>query len=287
MPGTNDFLLWAVGSGANVESQATYLADPALPIGETHGTANSARSNKVWRQASYACYSLGQIIVDVLGINAADDGNGAGFLANLKTALLNLIFSTGDVKPTYKTAADTGWIMGDDGSIGSATSGATTRANADCLPLYTVFWGFSPTFTPMVDGLARGGSASVDFNNNRAIFIPKLLGRALAVAGSGAGLTARSIAQFLGVEGANIALNQLPQTNLGTLAGNSFSGSVTAVGATSVQGFQPGGSTFNAPQPVSSLSVAVSGTVWLNGNVAQQLFSLMQPTSFLKVMIKL
>jgi len=49
-------------------------------------------------------------------------------------------WATGDIKLTYKSVADDGWIMMDDGSIGDATSGGTTRANADTLGLFTLFY---------------------------------------------------------------------------------------------------------------------------------------------------
>jgi len=48
--------------------------------------------------------------------------------------------TTGDAKLTFKTAADAGWVFMDDGTIGDASSGATTRANADTSSLFSLFW---------------------------------------------------------------------------------------------------------------------------------------------------
>ena len=48
--------------------------------------------------------------------------------------------STGDGKITLKTTADPGWIMCNDGTIGSATSGSSTRANADTQALFTLLF---------------------------------------------------------------------------------------------------------------------------------------------------
>jgi hypothetical protein len=55
-------------------------------------------------------------------------------------AIVASFFSTGDTKTTFKTVADTGWIMLNDGTFGSATSGSSTRANADTLALFTLFF---------------------------------------------------------------------------------------------------------------------------------------------------
>jgi microcystin-dependent protein len=50
--------------------------------------------------------------------------------------------------------------------------------------------------------VARGGSAAADFGSNRRLVIPKMLGRALAAAGQGAGLTLRNLGTSFGTEGA-------------------------------------------------------------------------------------
>jgi hypothetical protein len=92
-------------------------------------------------------------------------------------------FSTGDVKLTIKTTADTGWVLMNDGSIGSASSGATTRANADTTALYTLLWNNTINqWCPVAGG--RGGSAAADFAANKAITLPRALGRALATFGT-------------------------------------------------------------------------------------------------------
>jgi len=93
-------------------------------------------------------------------------------------------FSTGDVKLSLKTVADTSWVLMDDKSIGSATSGATGRANADTSALYTLIWtNVTDQWAPVAGG--RGGSAAADFAANKALTLPKTLGRALAGYGTG------------------------------------------------------------------------------------------------------
>lgn len=122
-------------------------------------------------------------------------------------------FSTGDVKVTYKAVADSGWVMFNDGTIGSAASGATTRANADTQALYTLLWtNCADADCPVTGG--RGGSASADFSANKPIATPKVLGRGQAVAGSGAGLTLRNLGAHDGAESQAIAQANLPSYDL-------------------------------------------------------------------------
>jgi hypothetical protein len=93
-------------------------------------------------------------------------------------------FTTGDVKLSLKTVADTSWVLMDDKSIGSASSGATGRANADTEALYSLIWAnITNTWAPVAGG--RGANAAADFAANKAIFLPKTLGRALAGYGTG------------------------------------------------------------------------------------------------------
>ncbi|HEX7126428.1 MAG TPA: hypothetical protein VF406_11770 [Thermodesulfobacteriota bacterium] len=133
-----------------------------------------------------------------------------GRAEDLRDAIRNMIltlqgFTTGDVKPTLKAVADPGWVMLNDGSIGNASSGATTRAHADTEALFTLLWtNVTNSWCPVQDSMgtpvARGASAAADFAANRRLVLPKALGRALGAAGAGAGLTARSLGQILGEE---------------------------------------------------------------------------------------
>lgn len=84
---TNDFQKFATGGGANVISQATYLALSALGTGFLSGLAVSAQLNKVWRQSSIISCMVAQFIVDQTGQNATDDGTTATLEANFKVAI--------------------------------------------------------------------------------------------------------------------------------------------------------------------------------------------------------
>ena len=109
-------------------------------------------------------------------------------------------WTTGDIKATMKGVADAGWVMMNDGTIGDASSGGTTRANADCQSLFTLLWSSCPdSILPVTPG-GRGASASADWTAHKKIAIPKALGRALAGAGAGAGLTNRALGATVGEE---------------------------------------------------------------------------------------
>ena len=140
------------------------------------------------------------------------------------------------------------------------------------------------------------------------ISLPKVLGRALAVAGAGSGLTSRALGVNTGAETFSIAQNQLPNvapalagtpaTITSYPAGNS--GYYFPIyGANSWTYFNynaGGGGSYYSPAlfgaaPTSTNNVSASytpaGTVSINGGVTQQTTSLMQPSTFLNVMVKL
>lgn len=75
-----------------------------------------------------------------------------------------------------------GWIWPDGGTIGSASSGATNRANADTSALYTLLWNAYPNAILPIQtsgGVAstRGASAAADFAANKRLPVPDRRGR--------------------------------------------------------------------------------------------------------------
>jgi hypothetical protein len=82
------------------------------------------------------------------------------------------IASTGDIKFRATSETLTGWVVANGQTIGSATSGATGRANADTSALFTYLWTncANPTTNrhcPVVGGI--GASAAADFAANKQI----------------------------------------------------------------------------------------------------------------------
>lgn len=83
----NDFLAFATNGLANVMSQAAYAALAAQTLGFSAGIAPSAQVNKVWRQGNFMAALLAQYMVNQTGSDVLDDGDFAGKLAILTSAI--------------------------------------------------------------------------------------------------------------------------------------------------------------------------------------------------------
>lgn len=255
---TVDYKPLANDPAANVVAQAVYLVllgvGGALEHGFQDGVARSEYMNKVLRQVTVMSAAMAGVISDALAVDVLDDGDVNSLKAKLAAALLTSAWSTGDGKITMKVVADTGWVMMNDGTIGSGASGASTRANDDTLALFTLLWtNVGDTFAPVVGG--RGGSAALDWAVNKKITLTRQLGRAIGIAGAGAGLTARALGEYLGEENHVLTDAELP--------------------ADAWVGIGGGPATFDtSPQNAHS---------WGGG----QGHNTMQPTTFWNVMIKL
>jgi len=179
---------------------------------------------------------------------------------------VNSTARTGDVKTSYLSTAPLGWIAMNDGSIGNTGSAATIPAakGAHAFALFKTIWdGVSNnTYAPVSGG--RGSTALADFLANKTLTLPRALGRALAGAGSGSGLTPTTLGEWQGQETVLLTGVNLP-------SGTPFNstGSGTAL-------ITPDG-TYNVP---ASTSNAYSQ----GGNTA---FFIIQPTTYFNVFIKL
>lgn len=112
------------------------------------------------------------------------------------TTAVAALLTTGRMLPTVEATAPAGWILMNDGTIGSASSSATARANADCELLFKMLW----ANTSLTVSSGRGASANVDWSANKNIELPKIRGRAAIGAGTGTGLTARALGSSGGAE---------------------------------------------------------------------------------------
>jgi len=173
----------------------------------------------------------------------------------------------GDVKLRYGTTAGAGWLLMNDGTIGNASSGAT-YANAAYLSLYIYLYSvISDTWAPVSGG--RTGNATNDFNSGKTLTLSKMLGRTLAVAGAGSGLTSRAIGENLGTE--TVAAEMPAHTHsttrvIGTVeVAESIGG--TYLVAYSPTGYDNGGTTGSASSGDGNMNV-------------------MQPSTFLNAFIR-
>lgn len=99
----------------------------------------------------------------VIGPSSGGDGGG--------TVDPTTVFRTGDCLWLDIQGARTGWVRDNGRTIGSASSGATERANADTSALFAYLWNnFSNTICPVSTG--RGANAAADFAANKTITLP-------------------------------------------------------------------------------------------------------------------
>ena len=151
-----DFLVFAGEAGANVLTQAEYVALAALLTGFQSGVAPSAQLNKVWRQGSIMASVLGQLISDITGQPVIDDGTIATIEENLATVFRGL----------GKLGIDTG----------AANALVVTQAPAPS----ALYAGMDLTVIPANNGT---GAATLDVNGLGALPIQYPSGSAI---GSGA-----------------------------------------------------------------------------------------------------
>lgn len=99
---------------------------------------------------------------NILVIGPSSGGGGGGGVDP------TTVFVTGDVLWLPIQGTRTGWSRANGRTLGSASSGATERANADTEALYAWLWNnFTNTVCPVSTG--RGANAAADFAANKTI----------------------------------------------------------------------------------------------------------------------
>ena len=198
---------------------------------------------------------------------------------------------TGDAVLTIDDTAPTGWIMMNDGTIGSASSGATTRANADCENLYKLLWAkVTNDWAPVTGG--RGDSANADWTANKPIALTKQLGRVLGIAGAGSGLTSRALGSYLGAETHALTEAEGPvHDHAASDAGHTHGKPTNTDGffaydtTSAIAAFSTGGASYQFTSPTETGSGNADITVENAGSGDPH--NNMQPTAFWNIRIKL
>jgi hypothetical protein len=175
---------------------------------------------------------------------------------------------TGDVRTSLNSFLP-GWILMDDGTIGSASSGSSSRANIDTFPLFDLIWNafqgnqtLAPMFTSGGAGpVAYGASSVIDFaTNNRRLSLTKEAGRVMAgISGS------HVLGTSVGAETVVLTTANLPATD-----------GVSAISGYIAQAV-PGTFALQSAAGTTLKNIAPSGTA----------VSILQPTVYMNVFIKL
>lgn len=226
-------------------------------------------------------------------------GGGGGSSVDATT-----IFKTGDTLWVPINDTRGGWVRMNGRTIGSTSSGASERANADCQALHAYLWqNFSDAKCPVIGG--RGANAAADWAANKWITLPNMRGRVphgldgmgnsranvitdASVSGSDAGDTAAAIG---GNDRTTIVQNNLPNVKVRlegapTLSVSGIGSGKTSAGFESTEGVSVGfgGSGGGNFEPrafsIDDFSVASNANVKtqsLNGGVSQADLSNMAP----------
>lgn len=166
--------IYAAGS---FTTPATAYKDDALTVGQEHPFPIPSdawgRLPIFWLDDGSYAFRLvdrdGVVLASsltVLALGPSSGGGGGGGSVDP-----NALIQTGDVLWQDAQGTRAGFVRDNARTIGSATSGATERANIDVEALYTYLWTtFSNTFCPVSGG--RGASAAADFAANKPIALP-------------------------------------------------------------------------------------------------------------------
>lgn len=170
-------------SAGSFTTPATAYKDYGLTVGQEHPNPIPSdawgRLPIFWLADGAYAFRLvdenGTVLASSLTVQALGPSSGSGGGSSVVDP--NALIQTGDVIWLDVTGARAGFVRDNGRTIGSATSGASERANADCSALYTFLWtNYSDTICPVSTG--RGANAAADFSANKAIQLPDKRGRA-------------------------------------------------------------------------------------------------------------
>lgn len=215
---SNDFLPFATGGGANVESQGAYASDTLRTNGNQPGVAVSALNNKAIRQGSFVASGVAQFVANITGAATVDNGVAAQFLSQLQAAvqafapIVTKLSGTGTFNVTYiffiasgnasATATYTnnaitftvgatisaGTVLYASGSGAPLVSGTLTKASGTG-DATIAFYAVRAPISLYVEALGGGGGGGAATTNNGASGADTTFGTTLISAGGGAGGT--------------------------------------------------------------------------------------------------
>jgi hypothetical protein len=132
-----------------------------------------------------------QLAADAVLVIGPSGGGGGG-----ATVDPTQLIQTGNMIFRHGVGVIAGYVRLNNLTIGSATSGATERANADCQALFNYLWGVDPNLA-VVGG--RGATAAADWTANKQLAVPDWRGYALgALDDMGNGASGRLSSSYWG-----------------------------------------------------------------------------------------
>lgn len=226
-----------------------------------------------------------KLAADGILVVGASSGGGGGSTVDATTVL-----TTGDVKLRYGTGVLSGFVRANGRTLGSATSGATERANADTQSLFEYLWGAD---TNLSVSTGRGASAHADWLANKAINLPDCRGRPIAGLGDmGNGDAGRlTLANFgadptvLGNAGGS-ETSQL--TTAGQLPNVNFTGNTAAITIpTNYDAFNINGLAGGSVAAIAHGSTSPTSAVSVNSGGSSTAFKTVSPMILATIYIKL
>lgn len=260
---------WEAGIGTYVA--ATDFLNRTTLIGSSSGAFVTFLTGQVAVSCGLPAEMMSLVFALLINSPAASP---AATVAQQKIALSGLgAWDPGDAKLTFRATPTAGWFFCDDGSIGDALSGATTRANADTADCFAALYAITSLTVQDTTGatVGRGANAAADYAAHRRLLIPKTLGRAIAVAGSGSGLTARALGTTAGAETETptvaktashfhsqfLAAMNTPPPDLASTSVVSGASGGAGIAGSATTGNQGGGTPLNIISPEFFMNIAI------------------------------